>query len=260
MPCRNSHGTASPAPGSSGAPSASRGAAGGTRTGASGHGRALPADRTGARRRTSRSCSARPSGRASAPPGGTACTEVRCRAPSDSPPLAGANPVVGLRGDVLHRGHLKAGGLQRADRGVAAGTGPLRVDLHALETVLHALAGGGVSGYLRRERGRLARALEAGRAGGLPADHVAVGVGDGHDRVVEARLDVCDSVGDVLLDAPARAAPSCPLWLRHPGPYFGCGGLRLPAMLMRLGPLRVRALVFVRWPWTGRPRRWRRPR
>ena len=26
------------------------------------------------------------------------------------------------------------------------------------------------------------------------------------------------------------------------------------------GPLRVRALVCVRWPRTGRPRRWRRPR
>ncbi len=32
----------------------------------------------------------------------------------------------------------------------------------------------------------------------------------------------------------------------------------LPAMV-RLGPLRVRALVLVRWPRTGRPRRCRRP-
>src|SRR5271156_4070440 len=32
----------------------------------------------------------------------------------------------------------------------------------------------------------------------------------------------------------------------------------LPAMV-RLGPLRVRALVLVRWPRTGRPRRGRRP-
>src|SRR3712207_3468659 len=34
----------------------------------------------------------------------------------------------------------------------------------------------------------------------------------------------------------------------------------LPATCMRLGPLRVRAFVFVFWPRTGRPRRWRRPR
>src|SRR3954468_6364282 len=33
----------------------------------------------------------------------------------------------------------------------------------------------------------------------------------------------------------------------------------LPAMALA-GPLRVRALVCVRWPRTGRPRRWRRPR
>ena len=50
-------------------------------------------------------------------------------------------------------------------------------------------------------------------------------------------------------------------WLRHcSGPHFGVGALRLPATLMRFGPLRPRALVFVRWPRTGRPRRWRRPR
>src|SRR3546814_425901 len=32
----------------------------------------------------------------------------------------------------------------------------------------------------------------------------------------------------------------------------------LPATV-RFGPLRVRALVLVRWPRTGRPMRWRRP-
>ncbi len=34
----------------------------------------------------------------------------------------------------------------------------------------------------------------------------------------------------------------------------------LPATCMRLGPLRVRAFVFVFWPRTGSPRRWRSPR
>ena len=33
----------------------------------------------------------------------------------------------------------------------------------------------------------------------------------------------------------------------------------LPATVLR-GPLRVRALVWVRWPRTGSPLRWRRPR
>ena len=38
-------------------------------------------------------------------------------------------------------------------------------------------------------------------------------------------------------------------------PYF----FLFPATVFRL-PLRVRAFVFVRWPLTGRPRRWRMPR
>ena len=37
------------------------------------------------------------------------------------------------------------------------------------------------------------------------------------------------------------------------------GAIFLPATVFR-GPLRVRAFVCVRWPRTGRLRRWRRPR
>src|SRR5439155_15697703 len=50
------------------------------------------------------------------------------------------------------------------------------------------------------------RALEARRAGGLPRDHISVLVRQRHDRVVEGRLDVGLADGDVLLDAPTRAA------------------------------------------------------
>ena len=129
----------------------------------------------------------------------------RCRAPSDTPPLARPAAVVGLRGHVLDRRDLEAGRLQRADRGLAAGARALHEHLDLLEAVLHALARGGVGGHLRRERRGLARALEAGAAGGLPRDHVAVLVGQRHDRVVEARLDVGLAEGHVLPDAPAAA-------------------------------------------------------
>src|SRR6202012_2976002 len=99
-----------------------------------------------------------------------------------------------------------------------------------------------------------ARALEAGTTGRLPGDHVPLTVGERHDRVVERRLDVRLPHGDVLADAPAAA-----LWstrgLTHFLPAFF-----LPATCIRFGPLRVRALVLVFWPRTGRPRRWRRPR
>ena len=51
-----------------------------------------------------------------------------------------------------------------------------------------------------------------------------------------------------------------PRWgLRGAGIYF-LPAFFFPATCMRLGPLRVRALVLVFWPRTGRPRRWRRPR
>src|SRR6185295_16686428 len=108
--------------------------------------------------------------------------------------------------------------------------------------------------------GRLARAFEAGRAGRLPGDHVALGVGQGDDRVVEGSLDVSLAVGDVLFD-PAPGAPFGRFFgSRHLSGLYFCGALRLPATLIRRGPLRPRALVLVRWPRTGRPRRWRRPR
>src|SRR5580698_3066678 len=43
-------------------------------------------------------------------------------------------------------------------------------------------------------------------------------------------------------------------------PYVLAADFFLLVTVPRRGPLRVRALVCVRWPRTGRPRRWRRPR
>ena len=89
----------------------------------------------------------------------------------------------------------------------------------------------------------------------LPDDaqdkHVALRVADRHDRVVEGALDVRDAEGDVLALLAARTPRAG--WLRH---YFFT--FFFPATV-RLGPLRVRAFVRVRWPWTGSPRRCRIP-
>src|SRR3954447_11143453 len=127
------------------------------------------------------------------------------RSRSDPPPLPGAAAVVCLRGDVPHAGDFEAGGLERADRGLAARARALHEDLDLLHALLDALAGGRVSGDLGGEGSRLAGALEAGAAGGLPGDDVALAVGEGDDRVVEAGLDVRLADRDVLLD-PAAAA------------------------------------------------------
>src|SRR5581483_3034301 len=126
--------------------------------------------------------------------------------------------------------------------------------LDLLQAVLDALAGGGVGRDLGGERRRLARALEAGAAGGLPRDDVAVAIGQGDDRVVERGLDVGLADRDVLAN-PTAAALGAPGSRTH---FFVA--FFFPATCMRFGPLRVRALVLVFWPRTGRPRRWRRPR
>src|SRR6202022_1971186 len=65
-----------------------------------------------------------------------------------------------------------------------------------------------VGGHLRGERRRLARALEAGAAGRLPRDHVALAVGEGHDRVVERGLDVRLANRNVLPNPSAAALRS----------------------------------------------------
>ena len=154
----------------------------------------------------------------------------------------------------LTPGHLEAGGLERTDRRLATGPGALDEHLDLLQAVLDALAGGGVGGHLGGERSRLARALEARAASRLPGDHVALAIGQRDDRVVERGLDVRLPDRDVL----AHAAPAA-LWSTRCWHYF-LAAFFLPATCIRLGPLRVRALVFVFWPRTGRPRRWRRPR
>src|SRR3954465_11671434 len=180
--------------------------------------------------------------------------KVLCLAYLDAAPLPRAATVVCLGSDVLDARDLEAGGLQRADRGLPARARALHEDLDLLHALLDALARGRVGRHLGGERGRLARALEAGAAGGLPRDHVALAVGERDDRVVEGRLDVRLADRDVLLDFAATALGATR------GRHYFLPAFFLPATCMRLGPLRVRALVFVFWPRTGRPRRWRRPR
>src|SRR4029077_13534561 len=126
--------------------------------------------------------------------------------------------------------------LERADSRLAAGARALDEDLDLLQAVLHPVAGRGVGGHLRGERGRLARALDPGRAGGLPDDHVPFLVGQRDDRVVERRLDVRLPDGDVLLD-PAAGPPTGRGTTRRRH-YFAAF---LPRPTVFFGPLRVRA-------------------
>src|ERR1019366_226893 len=189
------------------------------------------------------------------PPSGTAAAGERGREPYlHAPALSWTTTIVGLRRDVLDARHLKTRGLQRADRRLTARARPLDKHLHLLQSMLDALPGGRIGSHLRGERSRLARTLEARASGRLPRDHIALTIGERNDCVVKRSLDVRLPDGDVL----AHAAPAA-LRSARSGTHF-LAAFFLPATCIRLGPLRVRALVLVFCPRTGRPRRWRRPR
>src|SRR3954468_17344644 len=174
----------------------------------------------------------------------------------DASPLGRAATVVRDWGDVGDCADLEAGRLERPDRLLAAGTRTLHVDLDLAHAVLHRTLGRTVS----RESGRVGRALagtlEAGHAGGAPADDGAVEVRDRDDGVVERRLDVDVPLGDVLPLPPTLLDRS--LAFRHAWSVPRHFLRRTPTVFF--GPRRWRALVLVRWPRTGRLRRWRRPR
>src|SRR5919107_4994706 len=132
---------------------------------------------------------------------------------SDPAPLRGAAAVVRDGRDVGDGADLEAGGLQRADRLLPAGTRSLDVHLDLAHPVLHRPARGAVGRKRGGIRGALPGALEAGDAGRAPADHGPAQVRDRDDRVVERRLDVDLSLGDVL---PLLATLlDCPLALGH---------------------------------------------
>src|SRR3954466_2290857 len=137
---------------------------------------------------------------------------------SDAAALGRTATVVGRRGDVLDGPHLEAGRLQRTDRRPPARARTLDEHVDLAHAVLLRTPRGGLGGHLRRERRRLARALEADLAGGRPRDHRTGRVGDRDDRVVERALDVGVPVGDVLLLLATRLArrSGCgPLLRRH---------------------------------------------
>ena len=164
------------------------------------------------------------------------------------------------RCDVFDHADLKTRRLQRTDCSFTAGARALDIDLDALHAVLHGDLRRGFRCGLRRERRGLSGAAEAELACACPGNCVALCICDGYDRVVEGGLDMCSAALDVLALTASADCGNCF------SSAFGCCDLRIPPdyffllAMVFLGPLRVLALVFVRWPLTGRPLRWRTPR
>src|SRR6187551_376162 len=151
---------------------------------------------------------------------------------SDAAPLGRAASVVRNGRDVGDGAHLEAGGLEGADRLLSAGAGSLDVDLDLAHAVLHRTLGGAVGSERGRVRRALAGALEPGDPRGTPCDDVPGLIRDRHDGVVEGRLDMNVSLGNVLaLPTPlfdgalpighALAVPRHLVFLRAPTVFFG---------------------------------------
>src|SRR5450631_2599428 len=122
----------------------------------------------------------------------------------DTPALRRPAAVVRHRCHVRNAGDLESKCIQGAHRRFAAGARALDPYLKVLDPAFLRRLAGRLGGDLRRERRRLARALEAGAAGRRPGQCVALAIGDGDDRVVERRVDMRNAFGDVLLDLLAR--------------------------------------------------------
>src|SRR3954468_7402401 len=156
--------------------------------------------------------------------------------------LRRAAAVVRNWGRVLNGADLEADSLQAPDGGLTAGAGTLHEHVDLAHAVLLRATRGRLGGHLRGERRRLPGALEAHLAGARPGDHVAQRVGDRDDRVVERALDVGVPVSDVLLLLAAYLLRGRALLC---GRHYFFPAFFLPATVF-FGPLRVRALVWVR--------------
>src|SRR6185437_8642284 len=124
---------------------------------------------------------------------------------SNAPALARTATIMRDRGHVANRGDGEARGLQRTKRRFTARTRTGNLDFEGAHAVFLRLLGDVFGRDLRGIRGRLARALEAHRAGRRPGDGIALRVGDGDGGVVERRIYVRDTRSDVLAFTTAYA-------------------------------------------------------
>src|SRR5260221_1276995 len=113
-------------------------------------------------------------------------------------------------------------------------------------------------------RGYLSSAVDALSIRGPPGDNIAIGICQGDDCVIKSRLNVCLPTRNGLPFTPPGPARRflfvcCHAYAIPPRRYFLAVAFFLPATVF-FGPRRVRSLVRVRWPRTGRLRRWRIPR
>src|SRR6266851_1869610 len=175
-----------------------------------------------------------------------------------APALARPATIVRDRRYVTDRRNGEARRLQSTQRRFAARARPRHFHFKSAHAVFLGFARNILARHLGRIRGRFTRPLETHGARRRPRNRITLGVGDRDHCVIERRVHVSDAGGDVL----AFPSPDAGSFFTHSRPFRGPllrasyarNYFFLPAIALA-GPLRVRALVWVRWPRTGRPRR-----
>ena len=159
------------------------------------------------------------------------------------------------RGNIGDVSDLITACIQCAYSRLTTWAGSLNTNVKILQTVFSGSVSCTFSGDLSSKRCALTGTAETRTTGGGPGKGVALAVGNGHDGVVEGSVDVCDTVPQ-LSSSPFYVNEYLAL------PYQNCSCIkttgRSSCCYLRIGlrgPLRVRALVLVRCPRTGRLRR-----
>ncbi|TWT52498.1 hypothetical protein Pla22_01220 [Rubripirellula amarantea] len=112
-----------------------------------------------------------------------------------------AASVVRNRGYFLDQLHIQTSGLQRSDSTLAARTWALNLHFNITHAEFLSLFSSLLCSTLTGERGALTTTLEPARSSTGPAKRIALGISDGHGRVIERCVNVSNAAGDVATDA-----------------------------------------------------------
>src|SRR5262245_19416314 len=177
----------------------------------------------------------------------------------NSSPLWWPATVMGYGRDVSDCPYFQSCSLQRPNSRIPPGSRPFDINFQCPHSGFTRPVRRGQCSLLCGEWGAFSRTFEAERSRARPAHDVTFHVRDRDRGVVERRLDMRNTRRNDLLFFFL-----CTLFLglsHVPFSYYVLAVAFLrTAIAPRRGPLRVRALVCVRWPRTGSPRRCRNPR
>jgi hypothetical protein len=134
----------------------------------------------------------------------------------DTAALWGTAPVMGNRRHISDRDDADSSRLQSTNSCLTAGSRALHIDFDLAHSMIHRLACGRLGRHLGGIWSALSRSLEIGGAGAAPRQHISIGIRDGHQSIVECRLNVC-SPARHRLPLSLALAPYRPLrsFLRH---------------------------------------------